>query len=129
MRKTCEGKKEMEEDEEHNASCEASLPTWPAALVPVLVDSPQLDAFHFHTRPRFMPVFPPLNASASSPRRHRRPTLVHVLPHRLPPRSSSDAPQPHAPARPTTRRPSPSATPASRSRLHPSRLVMHIYHL
>lgn len=97
MRKTCEGKKEMEEDEEHNASCEASLPTWPAALVPVLVDSPQLDAFHFHTRPRFMPVFPPLNASASSPRRHHRPTHGPRSPssraHRFPPRSSTDAPQ------------------------------------
>lgn len=77
MRKTCEGKKEMEEDEEHNASCEASLPTWPAALVPVLVDSPQLDAFHFHTRPRFMPVFPPLSLqSPPPPQAHPRPTLV-----------------------------------------------------
>ena len=77
MRKTFEGKEEMEKDEEHNGSCEASLPTWPAALVPVLVDSPQLDAFHFHTRPRFMPVFPPLRLqSPPPPQAHAGPTLV-----------------------------------------------------
>lgn len=68
MRKTFEGKEEMEEDEEHNASLKASLPTWPAALVPVLVDWPQLDAFHFHTRPRLVPTL------SSHPRRHHRPT-------------------------------------------------------